>query len=55
MKKKKLKMRDPVARAVAELGGLSGGGKHHNREHALRRGSSRKLKHKGVNRGAQQY
>lgn len=44
--KRKLKRRDPVARAVAELGGLSGGGHHENRTLAVRRGSRRRDKHR---------
>jgi|GEM_PF-6359095 len=43
--KKQLKRRDPVARAVAELGGLPGGGRHRNRVLDVRRGTRRRDKH----------
>ena len=45
MKKKAQKIRNPIAYCLAKRTG-SGSGKHRNRVHDLRKGSSRKLKHK---------
>jgi hypothetical protein len=40
------KPRNETQRAIAERGGLSGGGKHHNRDRDVAKGRSRKEKHK---------
>ena len=47
MKKKPQKIRNPIAYCLAKRTG-SGSGKHRNRVHDIRKGSSRKLKYKAL-------
>jgi hypothetical protein len=47
MKKKVQKIRNPIAYCLAKRTG-GGSGKHRNRVHDIRKGSSRKLKHKAL-------
>jgi predicted double-glycine peptidase len=45
-KKEVSKTRNPIQQGISERGGMSGGGSHKNRDRAIEKGHSRKVKHK---------